>query len=109
MGRNIRPGGAEARMIGDKSRDQLSEEADQFGADVDLIREALLRRVVAGSDIGEVVYMALRDAQIELAPGHHMLDNRPGSWEAAGLMDLMSNALTEIQYLRKEGLLDADK
>ncbi|WP_454813007.1 hypothetical protein [Paenarthrobacter nitroguajacolicus] len=96
MTQKIIPGGAEGRAIARKSPEELETRSQEHHEDVEVIKEAILRQFGAGSDIGELIYTAMLEAQREVANGYDLLDNRQGSWESAGLASLMESVHTEL-------------
>ncbi|GAA2828626.1 hypothetical protein FB468_0989 [Leucobacter komagatae] len=55
-----------------------------FAKSVDEIRRAIMREHRAGIDVGELLVAAVTAADRQLAHDFRSLtDNRPGSWEAA--------------------------
>lgn len=101
MGKVV-PGFADARLIGNKTSEDLDRERREFAADVDRIRLALLRQLRAGTDIGELIYYAFKEAQEQVIEGCTLLDNRPGSWESGCLDQMMEQVLLGIQSERQD-------
>jgi hypothetical protein len=93
MAQKIIPGGFEARAIAGKSPEELETQQQEFDEDLQAIKDAILRQLAAGTDIGELVYLAMVEAQREVAEGYNLLSNRPGSWESAALETLMNNVV----------------
>jgi hypothetical protein len=102
MAQKIVPGGTAARAIVGKSARELATQRMEFGEDVQTVKAALLRQFGAGTDLGELVYLAMLEAQREVADGHTLLDNCPGSWEAYGLQFLMDNVLNRLGAEERE-------
>ena len=103
------PGGFEARAINGKTEEYFDKQRKEFTADVDAVRRALLRQLRNGTDIGEFIYYAFKAAQEQVEPGFNLLDNRPGSWEAASLDTMMENVILGIQAERREAAEAARK
>lgn len=96
MTQKIIPGGADGRAIAGKSPEELETRSQEHHEDVEAIKEAILRQFGAGTDIGELIYAAMLEAQREVADGYNLLDNRPGSWESAGLSSLMESVHAQL-------------
>lgn len=96
MTQKIIPGGHEGRAIAGKSPEELETRSQEYHEDVEAIKEAILRQLGAGTDIGELVYAAMLEAQREVADDYDLLDNRPGSWESAGLASLMESVHAQL-------------
>ncbi|WP_028264583.1 hypothetical protein [Arthrobacter sp. MA-N2] len=101
MAQKIIPGGFEARAIAGKSPEELETRSQEYHEDVEAIKDAILRQLGAGTDIGELVYAGMLEAQREVAEGYNLLDNRPGSWEAAGLSQLMESVHAQLNTERE--------
>lgn len=101
MAVKIIPGGVEGRAIAGKSPEELETRSQEFHEDVEAIKDAILRQLAAGTDIGELIYNGMLEAQREVAEGYNVLDNRPESWEAAGLEHLMRNVHTQLAAERQ--------
>lgn len=75
----------------------------------DEIRRAILREHRAGVDIGELLVIAVSAAQadLQLRAGEYeytdVTSNRPGSWEAAILVQLIDPALVDALVDRARG------
>jgi hypothetical protein len=89
MEKKVTPGGFEARRLAGKTTEGIKAASERFRVDVEAIAAAVLREFAAGTDIGEVIFYALKVAQIDVAEDFDLLDNRPGSWEAANLQAMM--------------------
>lgn len=96
MTQKIIPGGHEGRAIAGKSPEELETRSQEYHEDVEAIKDAILRQLAAGTDVGELVYTAMLEAQREVADGYNLLDNRPGSWESAGLSSLMESVHAQL-------------
>ncbi|WAH99774.1 hypothetical protein [Arthrobacter sp. MMS18-M83] len=96
MAQKIIPGGPSALDVAGKSPEEIETYRQEFDEDVTSVKDAILRQLAAGTDIGELIYLAMVDAQREVADGHTLLENRPGSWEASGLSTLMGNVQIEL-------------
>ncbi|AOY74450.1 hypothetical protein ARZXY2_4951 (plasmid) [Arthrobacter sp. ZXY-2] len=96
MAQKIIPGGRAALNVAGKSPEEIETYRQELDEDVTAVKDAILRQLSAGTDIGELVYLAMVEAQREVAKGHDLLDNRPGSWEAAGLEILMRNVRLQL-------------
>ncbi|MDO5867110.1 MULTISPECIES: hypothetical protein [Paenarthrobacter] len=96
MTQKIIPGGAHGRATAGKSPEELETQSQEYHEDVEAIKDAILRQFGAGTDIGELVYTAMVEAQREVADGYTLLDNRPGSWESAGLSSLMDGVQAQL-------------
>lgn len=96
MTQKIIPGGTEGRAIAGKSPEELETRSQEYHEDVEAIRDAILRQLGAGTDIGELVYAAMLEAQREVADGYDLLANRPGSWESDGLSSLMESVHAQL-------------
>ena len=97
MTQKIIPGGFEARAVAGKSPEELETQSQEYHEDVDAIKDAILRQLAAGTDIGELIYAGMLEAQREVAEGYDLLENRPGSWEAAALAQLMNSVHTQLE------------
>lgn len=93
MAQRIIPAGFEGRAIAGKSPEELETQQQEFDEDLQGIKDAILRQLAAGTDIGELIYLAMAAAQREVAEGYNLLSNRPGSWEATALEPLMDNVM----------------
>lgn len=78
MVQRIVPGGTAARAIAGKTPQELAAQRHEFEEDLQAVKAALLRQLAAGIDLGELVYLAMVEAQREVADGHTLLDDRPG-------------------------------
>ncbi|MDO5878333.1 hypothetical protein MG599_23995 (plasmid) [Paenarthrobacter sp. SD-1] len=96
MAEKIIPGGHEGRAIAGKSPEELETRSQEYYEDVEAIKDAILRQLSAGTDIGELIHNGMLEAQREVAEGYSVLDNRPGSWEAAGLEHLMRHIHAQL-------------
>lgn len=96
MTQKIIPGGFEGRAVAGKSPEELETRSQEYHEDVEAVKDAILRQLAAGTDIGELIYNGMLEAQREVAEGYNVLDNRPGSWEASGLEHLMRNIQTQL-------------
>lgn len=96
MTQKIIPGGPDALNVAGKTPEQIETWRQEFDEDLQAVKDAILRQLATGTDIGELVYLAMVEAQREVANGHTLLDNSPGSWEAAGLSTLMSNVHIQL-------------
>lgn len=96
MTQKIIPGGAEGRATAGKSPEELETRSQEYHEDVEAIKDAILRQFGAGADIGELIYAGMLEAQRQVADGYTLLDNRPGSWESAGLASLMERVHTDL-------------
>jgi len=85
--KGIVPGGPDARLI--RTEAQARARGREFGRDVDRAAAAVLRQCRNGTDVGEFLVEVLRSAQDKLGVGYTLLDNRPGSWEASMVRELM--------------------
>jgi hypothetical protein len=83
------PGGPDARLLSGRSEAQQRAREREYGRDVDRAAAAVLRQCRNGTDVGEFLVEVLRSAQDKLGVGYTLLDNRPGSWEASKVRDLM--------------------
>lgn len=101
MAVKIIPGGFEGRAIAGKSPEELETRSQEYHEDVEAIKDAILRQLAAGTDIGELIYNGMLEAQREVAEGYNILDNRPESWEAAGLEHLMRSVHTQLAAERQ--------
>lgn len=100
--KTVTPGGFEARAVGDKTREQLQFEREQYLRDVGAAKKALLRQLAGGRDIGEFLCDVMLAAQREVTPGYSLLDNRPGSWESTSLEQLMNYVEAALMQERAE-------
>lgn len=96
MAQKIIPGGIEGRAVAGKSPEELETRQQEFDEDLTTVKDAILRQFGAGTDIGELVYLAMVEAQREVAEDYNLLDNRLGSWEAAGLSQLMASVHAQL-------------
>lgn len=96
MAQKIIPGGIAGRAVAGKSPEELETLRQEFDEDLTAVKDAILRQFAAGTDVGELVYLAMVEAQREVAEGFNLLDNRPGSWEAAGLSQLMDSVHAQL-------------
>ncbi len=101
MAEKIIPGGLEGRAIAGKSPEELETSSQEYHEDVEAIKDAILRQLAAGTDVGELIYNGMLEAQREVAQGYDVLDNRPGSWEAAGLEHLMRSIHAQLDAERR--------
>ncbi|ERI35598.1 hypothetical protein M707_20960 [Arthrobacter sp. AK-YN10] len=96
MAQRIIPGGRDALNVAGKSPEEIETYRQELDEDVTAVKDAILRQLGAGTDIGELIYTGMLEAQREVAEGYNLLDNRPGSWEAAGLSQLMDSVRAQL-------------
>ena len=66
-----------------------------YSDDLAVVRRALIRRYHDGQDVGEFLVEAVAAAQQQLARDdsyRRLTDNRPGSWEAALVDQILTGA-----------------
>lgn len=63
----------------------------EWDEDVEAIRDAVLRQLAAGNDVGELVRRGILEAQKGVAAGYTVLDNSPGSPEDASLLPIIES------------------
>lgn len=66
----------------------------QHEFDADTVATVLLRQFTNGMDVGAFLIEAVRRAQLRVAPGFTLTDNRSGSWEA----DLLRQMIQKGAY-----------
>lgn len=71
------------------------EAIERFNADRDIVRRALIRQLNAGTDVGEFLVAAVvaaeRQLDTETQAWRTLTGNRPGSWEAALLRQMIES------------------
>ena len=85
---------AEARARAEGRTYNPTRDHSTFDKSVSEIRRALVREFNHNVDVGEVLVAAVTAAQHDLDDKHgnkYLTDNRPGSWEAALLYNILQS------------------